>query len=104
MMVDNALGYNGAAEFGFDDVTLGWPGAGGPTLYNISVVGIAAKDTYLGQFGLCARPSNFSSMDSPTLSYMETLYNQSMIPSLTWAYTAGNQYRKPHSNHFQILS
>ncbi|KAK0101065.1 hypothetical protein ONS95_012947 [Cadophora gregata] len=47
----------------------------------------------MGLFGLTARPSNFTSFDNPVPSYMENLRNQSMIPSLSWGYTAGNQYR-----------
>jgi hypothetical protein len=92
--VDTALGYNGKAVLGFDDVTLGWEGAGGPSLKNQTVAGLASKESYLGFFGLAPRASNFTSFVSPITSYMQNLRNMSMIPSTSWAYTAGNQYRK----------
>ena len=43
--------------------------------------------------GLNPRPSNFSNFSDPVPSYLSALKDQSMIPSLSWAYTAGNQYR-----------
>ena len=50
--IDTILGYNGKAALGFDDVTLGWQGAGGPTLKNQTVGGFVTKDFYLGFFGV----------------------------------------------------
>ncbi|KAH9217588.1 aspartic peptidase domain-containing protein [Leptodontidium sp. 2 PMI_412] len=91
--LESALGLKGNGRYGFDDITLGFQGSGGPTLKNQTVAGIAAKEFFMGVFGLTARPSNFTNYDNPIPSYMENLRNQSMIPSLSWAYTAGNQYR-----------
>jgi hypothetical protein len=88
------LGYTGKGTFGFDDITVGWQGAGGPMLKNQTVGGIAAKDTYLGLFGLTPRASNFTSFNDPIPSFLQNMRSQSLIPSLAWAYTAGNQYRK----------
>lgn len=96
--VGKALGYHGKAELGFDDVTLGWKGAGGPTLKNQTVAGFASNDSYLGFFGISPRASNFTSMANPIPSYMQNLRQNSMIPSLSWAYTAGNQYRESLSS------
>ncbi|CZR63792.1 uncharacterized protein PAC_13689 [Phialocephala subalpina] len=90
--IDPELGFNGKAELGFDVVTLGWQGAGGPTLDNQTVGGFAAKDSYLGLFGIWPRASNFTTFDDPIPSYIQNLRNQSLIPSTSWAYTAGNQY------------
>lgn len=88
------LGYTGnAGRYGFDDITLGWQGSRGPLLKNQTLATIATKEFYLGVFGLTPRPSNFSSFNAPIPSYLENLKNQSLIPSTTWAYTAGNQYR-----------
>lgn len=89
--VGTALGYFELAELGFDNVALGLDY---PTLENQTVAGVMAKDTYLGFFGIAPRASNFSGMENPIPSYMENLRNKSMIPSLSWAYTAGNQYRE----------
>jgi hypothetical protein len=92
--VGTQLGYNDKARFGFDDVTLGWQGAGGPSLKNQTVGGFATKDSFLGLFGLAPKASNFTSFADPIPSYMENLRSQSLIPSTSWAYTAGNEYRK----------
>ena len=91
LLVDTQLGYNGRAELGFDSVSL----AGTPetTLKNQTVGGFAATDTYLGLFGIDPRSSNFTNTP-PIPSYLQNLRNQSLIPSLSWGYTAGNQYRK----------
>lgn len=91
--IENNLGYSGNGEFGYDTVTLGWQGSGGPSLQRQVVAGVATKEFYLGNFGLNPRPSNFSSFDNPVPSYMTNLKNQQIIPSLSWAYTAGNRYR-----------
>lgn len=88
------LGYAGNnGEYGYDTVALGWQGSGGPSLTQQIVAGIANKQFYLGIFGLNPRPSNFSSFNYPIPSYMSNLREQSLIPSISWGYTAGNQYR-----------
>lgn len=92
--IDERLGYNGKAALGFDDITLGWEGSGGPTLKNQTVAGFIYGDFRLGFFGLTPRPANFTNFDNPIPSFMQNLVNQSMIPSTSWSYTAGNQYRK----------
>ena len=100
LLVDTQLGYNGRAELGFDVVSLA--GAPGATLKNQTVGGFAATDTYLGLFGIDARPSNFTNT-SPIPSYLQNLRDQSLIPSLSWGYTAGNQYRKMRLNYTAII-
>ena len=91
LLVDTQLGYNGNAELGFDVVSL--PGSAGATLKNQTVGGFAVTDSYLGLFGIDPESSIF--LNSPPIpSYMQNLRNQSLIPSLSWGYTAGNQYRK----------
>ena len=93
LSIDEDLGYTPNGEFGFDDVTLGWQGSGGPTLDNQTVAGFEDKDFYLGYFGISPRASNFTSFNDPIPSYMQNLKNKFAIPSLSWSYTAGNQYR-----------
>jgi hypothetical protein len=88
------LGYDGKGRYGFDDITLGFQGGGGASLKNQTVAGIATKDYYMGLFGLAPRPTNFSSDDAAVPSFMENLRSQGKIPSISWGYTAGNQYRE----------
>lgn len=91
--LESNLGYTGNGEYGYDTVALGWQGSGPPSLDQQIVAGVATKEFYLGVFGLNPRPSNFSNFNDPTPSYLSNLKQKSLIPSLTWGYTAGNQYR-----------
>lgn len=84
--------YTGKGRYGFDTVQLGWQSSA-PQLKNQTVVGIADKSYFMGLFGLDPRPSNFTGDDKLVQSVIATLKDQSIIPSLSWAYTAGNQYR-----------
>jgi hypothetical protein len=95
--LESNLGYSGKGRYGFDDITLGYLGGGGPSLGNQTVASIAAKDFYMGLFGVKPQASNFTSLTDPIPSFMENLRTQNMIPSLSWAYTAGNKYRE-HRN------
>jgi hypothetical protein len=92
-----ALNYTGKGRYGFDDITLGYMGSGGLTVKNQSIAGIATKSYFMGLFGLTPRSKNFTSFNNPIPSFMQTLHSQSEIPSLSWSYTAGNQYRMLHS-------
>lgn len=89
------LDFSGNAHFGFDVVGLMVQNAGGLTLENQVVGGIATKDFYLGVFGLGVKPTNFSGFDHPQPSFIQTMKNQALIPSLSLAYTAGASYRIP---------
>ena len=91
--LETNLGYSGNGSYGYDTVGIGWQGSGGPSLNQQVVGGIATKEFYLGLFGLNPRPSNFSTFNDPVPSYMQSLKDKAMIPSLSWSYTAGNQYR-----------
>jgi hypothetical protein len=94
LVLESNLGYTGSGEFGFDTVGIGWQGSGGPALEHQVVGGIATEDFWLGLFGLTPRPTNFTDFNDPQPSFMETLRNKSLIPSLSWAYTAGASYRR----------
>lgn len=91
--LESNLGYFSTAKYGFDTVTLGWRGSGGPSLKHQVVAGVATKDFYLGLFGINPRSINFTNFDNTFSSFMSVLKDNSMIPSVSYAYTAGNQYR-----------
>lgn len=93
LTLESNLGYDGKGRYGFDDITLGFQGGGGVTLNNQTVAGIATKEYYMGLFGLAPRPTNFSSNSNAIPSFMENLRSEGKIPSISWGYTAGNQYR-----------
>lgn len=90
--LEEQLGYTGKGRYGFDTVQMGWTD-NGVKVENQTVVGIADKSYFMGLLGLDPRKSTFRGDDKPVPSLMSTLKSQSIIPSLTWAYTAGNQYR-----------
>lgn len=50
-------------------------------------------DFFLGELGLNPRPTNFTTFNDPQTSFLSLLYEQSFIPSLSYSYTAGAQYR-----------
>ena len=91
--LETNLDYSGNGEYGYDTIILGYQGSNGPSLQQQTIAGIATKEFFLGIFGLNPRSTNFSTLDNPVPSYMATLKSRSLIPSLSWAYTAGNQYR-----------
>ena len=92
---ENILGYSGNASYGFDNVTLGWQTDGLPELSHQVVAGYAAKDFYIGSLGISPHPELFETFNDPQPSLLATLRNQSLIPSVSWAYTAGAYYREP---------
>jgi hypothetical protein len=90
---EDALGYSGNADFGFDNITLAWQGQGGAVLGHQVVAGIATKDFYVGMLGLSPQPVNFTDFNHPEPSILGTLTDRKEIPSASWAYTAGAPYR-----------
>lgn len=92
--LESNLGYFSNALYGYDTVTLGWQGSGGPSLQHQVVAGLATKEFYLGLFGINPRSSNFTNFDTKIPSFMSSLKSNSLIPSLSYAYTSGNQYRR----------
>ncbi|KAI3321647.1 acid protease [Xylariaceae sp. AK1471] len=86
------LGYSQNASFGLETLGLGLTG---PSLENQTVAGIAsAEPLYLGLFGLNNQPVNFTSVGNfSSPSFVTTLKDQGIIPSVSWSYTAGAKYR-----------
>jgi hypothetical protein len=80
-------------EFGLDTVGLGYDGEGGPTLQKQVVGAIATEDYYYGLFGINPVPTNWSNFSDSSPSYMTSLKDEGQIPSVSWAYTGGAQYR-----------
>lgn len=91
--LEENLRYSANGQYGKDTVALGWQGSGGPTLPDQVVAGLASQNFYLGEFGLTPRPTNFTDFTDPQPSFLETLKNKNLIPSLGWSYTAGAKYR-----------
>lgn len=93
LSIEENLGYQGNAIYGYDTVGLGGAGEEGPALKHTVVGGMAWPDFYLGVFGLNPKPTNFTSFNDPSTSYMTLLKEQRYIPSVSLGYTAGAIYR-----------
>jgi hypothetical protein len=75
-------------------VGLGWEGTG-VSLDNSTVTLITTGDFVLGTLGINPRPTNFTGMDDGdrSTSLTSLLYDQNLIPSLSYSYSAGAKYR-----------
>lgn len=89
------LNYQDIGAYGLDTVALGFgTSIGGPPLDSQVVVGIDTTSYHLGMFGLGSQPTNFTNFSEPHPSFLSTLKSKNLIPSLSWGYTAGAQYRE----------
>ena len=95
MGLETNLGLNDTADFGLDTVALGLSNStGGPYLDSSVVAAYETNDYYIGMFGLNQQPTNFSTFNNSYPSFLTALKSKNMIPSLSWAYTAGARYSK----------
>ena len=101
--IDENLGYHTAASYGLDTIALGASNyTGGPALSSQVVAGLETYLYYTGMFGLGSQSSNFTNSSSPEnltdtipyKSFLGSLKASNLIPSLSWAYTAGAPYRE----------
>ena len=100
----NLDGYDATASYGLDTIALGSSDdIGGPSLKSQVVAGLETYIFYTGMFGLGSQPTNFSNSSSPDLtngisakSFLGSLKASNLVPSLSWAYTAGAPYREWH--------
>ena len=97
--IDFNLGFeDGVGTYGLDTVALDFSGSNGPpsgpTLSSQMVTAIATNDYYIGLFGLSDHGTNLTNSTDPHPSFLSTLMTESLIPSRSWAYTAGASYRK----------
>lgn len=89
------FGRNETGLYGIDTIALGLSNVtGGPTVDSQIVVGIETDRYRTGMFGLSQQPTNLTNYTSPHASFLTTLKTQNLIPSLSWAYTAGARYRE----------
>ncbi|KAI4272462.1 MAG: hypothetical protein L6R38_006597 [Xanthoria sp. 2 TBL-2021] len=80
-------------NYGFETLALGYLGSDGPTVESSVIAGLNTKDFYLGSIGLSPQPLNFTATDNPAPSLLGSLKIGKRIPSLSYGYSAGAQYR-----------
>jgi hypothetical protein len=93
LAIESNHNYSVNALYGNDTVALSYLGSDAPSLDQQLLGGIASKDIYMGVIGLNPATTNFTDYNNPVQSYMSALKSQNKIPSLSYGYTAGNQYR-----------
>jgi hypothetical protein len=93
LWIEKWLGYPGNGMFGFDTVGLGQAGEKGPSVKNTTLGTLNSKEFWMGHIGLHPKPTNFSVFEDSVPSFMTSLFTQKNIPSLSFGYTAGSQYR-----------
>lgn len=91
--IEDNLGLDIASNVGFDTATLGWQGAGGPTLEHSTIFNVYSAAYWIGLLGVKPQSTNFTNLNDPQPSFMNQLKSNNTIPSLSYGYTAGNQYR-----------
>ena len=92
LSTEQNLNLSAGAIFGNDTLGLGIQGSGGPVLQDQVIGGFTDEDFYLGYFGVNSAVINFTNAQSQP-SYLTALKDQNLIPSVSFGYTAGNQYR-----------
>jgi hypothetical protein len=86
------LGRDGNESYSFTMVSLGIPGPGLAALKEQVVAGTWTDNFFLGGLRISPIPVNFTTINEPQSSLLGSLRNQSLIPSTSWAYTAGAYY------------
>ena len=88
------FGHNETGQYGLDSLTLGLSDeARIPKVDSQIIAATKANRYHVGLFGLTNKPSGFSNFNDPYPSFLATLKTAGIIPSLSWAYTAGARYR-----------
>lgn len=88
---DNVTGGTVSADLGYD--TLTFPGSKETTLNDQLISAFVISQPIFGLFGL--QPTTLHFTDTVfAQSAMQNLRNQSLIPSMSWGYTAGRSYSK----------
>lgn len=90
------------ALLGNDTLRLGAAGSSAPSLANQVIFGIADdRKYYLGMLGLSQVSTSLSKGEKGQPSLITSLRDQNIIPSLSFGYTAGAQYRESPARECQ---
>ncbi|KAL8693586.1 MAG: hypothetical protein Q9218_001628 [Villophora microphyllina] len=88
------LGIFANGLFGNDTIGLGIQGSGGPSLPDQILATIGTEDFYVGMFAINPKRTNYTGVaEEGQASYMTSLKQQNLIPSVSFGYTAGAPYR-----------
>ncbi|KAH8652726.1 aspartic peptidase domain-containing protein [Tricladium varicosporioides] len=94
LQLEDNLNYTGNGNYGFDTVGIGFTdNTAAPSLIHQVVAGIVTKKFMFGVFGVRPRETAFVDATRPQPSFLSSLRNQTLIPSLSYGYSAGASYR-----------
>lgn len=82
------LGHSGVGYYGADDICLNEQLTIADQVVNI----VNTTDWWIGSLGLGNKQTTFTNGEMP--SFLSTLGNRNLIPSLSYGYTAGAYYRQ----------
>ena len=83
--------------YGYDTVSLSqYPSGKSGAIKSQTIGGVATADVWVGSLGMGTASANFSVENENVPSLLDSMKNQSMIPSLSFGYTAGASYCKNH--------
>jgi hypothetical protein len=91
------LGFNANALYGRDNLGFMIENSGGARLPNQVIAAVTEPDVYVGMLGLGLKAANFSELESPQPSMIQSMKDEGNIPSLSYGYTAGAYYSKNSS-------
>lgn len=94
LSVEQNLNSSVIGFYGRDTLGLGGQGSSGPSLPDQIIAGIGNELYYLGMLGVNRKPTDFGGVDGEKPSYIASLKAQGIIPSESFGYTAGAQYRE----------
>ena len=83
-----------SGNYGFDTLGLGYTGSGSDEVENMVLATVATSDFYVGLLGINPTSINFTTQNDPSPSLLTILKTTNRIPSLSYGYSAGAQYRK----------
>lgn len=85
------------------DVLVPSSGARTQNVSGQTVAGVATADFWLGSLGMGTATGNFSVQNENIPSLLDTLKSQSLIPSLSFGYSAGAAYSSPKDSGSLVL-
>lgn len=93
--LEQNLGGDDTGSYGLDTIALGFDNStGGPKLDSQVISAFATDSLYIGLFGLGHQGTSVINFTEPRPSFLTAMHNESLVPSLSWAYTAGASYRE----------
>lgn len=90
----NHIGNCEIEDYGSDAIELSLAGSSSVRSDSQTIATIATEDVDLGFLGISNRRNHFTSLSRGQGSFLESMKASGNIPSLSYAYSAGAQYRK----------